>query len=78
LLYLAIPTMVGAFAYDSKNRAMLMQSPQASSRLTVVSFVTAIIVVKTFLTYVPARFHPCSPGGARHRRHARSGRAGDA
>ncbi|MFC0240246.1 undecaprenyl-diphosphate phosphatase [Rhodopseudomonas telluris] len=52
--FLAIPTMVGAFVYDLyKNRADL-----SSDHLTivavgfVVSFITAIIVVKTFLGYV--------------------------
>src|SRR5882762_1101045 len=52
--YLAMPTMAGAFAYDLyKNH----QQMDASNTLLVVigfavSFVTAIIVVKTFLTYV--------------------------
>jgi undecaprenyl-diphosphatase len=52
--FLAIPTMVGAFAYDFyKNRGEM-----TTDHLTVVavgfvvSFITAIIVVKTFLGYV--------------------------
>ncbi|MGO4713640.1 undecaprenyl-diphosphate phosphatase [Bradyrhizobium sp. 2TAF24] len=52
--FLAIPTMVGAFAYDFyKNRADM-----STDHLTiiaigfVVSFITAIIVVRTFLDFV--------------------------
>ncbi len=52
--FLAIPTMVGAFAYDLyKNRGDL-----GTDHLTiiaigfVVSFITALVVVKTFLDYV--------------------------
>jgi undecaprenyl-diphosphatase len=52
--FLAIPTMVGAFAYDLyKNRAdMTMDHSILVAIGFAVSFITAIIVVKTFLTYV--------------------------
>jgi undecaprenyl-diphosphatase len=52
--FLAIPTMVGAFAYDFyKSRAdMTMDSIGIIAIGFVVSFITAIIVVKTFLGYV--------------------------
>ena len=52
--FLAIPTMVGAFAYDFyKNRAdMTMDHIGLIAIGFVVSFITAIIVVKTFLNYV--------------------------
>ena len=52
--FLAIPTMVGAFVYDLyKNRAdMTMDHSVLVAIGFAVSFVTAIIVVKTFLTYV--------------------------
>src|SRR4030088_756315 len=52
--FLAIPTMVGAFAYDLyKNRADMTSDHAAIIAIGfVVSFVTAIIVVKTFLNYV--------------------------
>ena len=52
--FLAIPTMVGAFAYDFyKNRGeMTMDHIGIVAIGFVVSFITAIIVVKTFLTYV--------------------------
>ena len=52
--FLAFPTMVGAFAYDLyKNRADMTSDHAAIIAIGfVVSFVTAIIVVKTFLTYV--------------------------
>ncbi len=52
--FLAIPTMVGAFAYDLyKNRADMTSDHAGIIAIGfVVSFVTAIIVVKTFLTYV--------------------------
>jgi len=52
--FLAIPTMVGAFAYDFyKNRAeMTIDHVGIIAIGFVVSFITAIIVVKTFLTYV--------------------------
>ena len=52
--FLAIPTMVGAFAYDLyKNRAdMTVDHAGIVAIGFAVSFVTAIIVVKTFLTYV--------------------------
>jgi len=52
--FLAIPTMVGAFAYDFyKNRADMTTDHLGIIAIGfVVSFVTAMIVVKTFLTYV--------------------------
>src|ERR1700710_2480747 len=53
--FLAIPTMVGAFAYDFyKNRGeMTIDHLGIVAIGFVVSFITAIIVVKTFLNYVP-------------------------
>jgi undecaprenyl-diphosphatase len=52
--FLAIPTMVGAFAYDFyKNRGEMTADHLGIVAIGfVVSFVTAIIVVKTFLSYV--------------------------
>ncbi len=52
--FLAIPTMVGAFAYDFyKNREeMTVDHIGVVAIGFVVSFITAVIVVKTFLTYV--------------------------
>jgi undecaprenyl-diphosphatase len=52
--FLAIPTMVGAFAYDFyKNRADMTTDHLGIVAIGfVVSFVTAMIVVKTFLSYV--------------------------
>src|SRR5258708_12652147 len=52
--FLAIPTMVGAFAYDFyKNRAEMTADHLGIVAIGfVVSFVTAIVVVKTFLNYV--------------------------
>jgi undecaprenyl-diphosphatase len=52
--FLAIPTMIGAFAYDFyKNRGeMTVDHLGVVAIGFVVSFITAIIVVKTFLTYV--------------------------
>jgi undecaprenyl-diphosphatase len=52
--FLAIPTMVGAFVYDLyKNRADMTADHAGIIAIGfAVSFVTAIIVVKTFLTYV--------------------------
>jgi undecaprenyl-diphosphatase len=52
--FLAIPTMIGAFAYDFyKNRAeMTTDNLWIVAIGVVVSLVTAVIVVKTFLTYV--------------------------
>jgi len=52
--FLAIPTMVGAFAYDFyKNRAEMTTDHLGIIAIGfVVSFITAIIVVKTFLSYV--------------------------
>jgi len=52
--FLAIPTMVGAFAYDFyKSRADMTTDHLGIIAIGfVVSFVTAIIVVKTFLEYV--------------------------
>ena len=52
--FLAIPTMVGAFAYDLyKNRADMTADHSAIIAIGfAVSFVTAIVVVKAFLSYV--------------------------
>ena len=52
--FLAIPTMVGAFAYDFyKNRADMTTDHLGIIAIGfVVSFVVAIVVVKTFLSYV--------------------------
>lgn len=52
--FLAIPTMIGAFAYDFyKNRAeMTMDHLGIVAIGFVVSLITAVIVVQTFLTYV--------------------------
>ncbi|HEY7843363.1 MAG TPA: undecaprenyl-diphosphate phosphatase [Bradyrhizobium sp.] len=52
--FLAIPTMVGAFAYDFyKSRADMTTDHLGIIAIGfVVSFITAIIVVKTFLEYV--------------------------
>ena len=52
--FLAIPTMIGAFAYDFyKNRAEMTADHLGIIAIGfVVSFVVAIIVVKTFLEYV--------------------------
>src|SRR4030088_1043278 len=55
--FLAIPTMVGAFAYDFyKNRGEMTVDHLGIVAIGfVVSFITAIIVVKTFLNYVTRR-----------------------
>ena len=52
--FLAMPTMLGAFVYDLyKSRAdMTFDNATTVAIGFVVSFVTAIVVVKTFLTYV--------------------------
>jgi undecaprenyl-diphosphatase len=52
--FLAIPTMIGAFAYDFyKNRAEMTTDHMGVIAIGfVVSFITAMIVVKTFLNYV--------------------------
>jgi undecaprenyl-diphosphatase len=52
--FLAIPTMIGAFVYDFyKNRAEMTTDHLGIIAIGfVVSFITAIIVVKTFLSYV--------------------------
>jgi undecaprenyl-diphosphatase len=52
--FLAIPTMIGAFAYDFyKNRAEMTADHLSIVAIGfVVSFITAIVVVKTFLGYV--------------------------
>ncbi|HEY5129918.1 MAG TPA: undecaprenyl-diphosphate phosphatase [Bradyrhizobium sp.] len=52
--FLAIPTMVGAFAYEFyKNRAEISLDHAGIIAIGfVVSFITAMIVVKSFLTYV--------------------------
>src|ERR1700704_3048321 len=53
--FLAIPTMIGAFAYDFyKNRGEMTSDHLGIIAIGfVVSFITAIIVVKRFLSYVP-------------------------
>src|ERR1700753_1900583 len=52
--FLAIPTMIGAFVYDFyKNRGEMTTDHLGIIAIGfVVSFITAIIVVKTFLSYV--------------------------
>ncbi|HLX13974.1 MAG TPA: undecaprenyl-diphosphate phosphatase [Bradyrhizobium sp.] len=52
--FLAIPTMIGAFVYDFyKNRGEMTADHLGIVAIGfVVSFITAIIVVKTFLNYV--------------------------
>jgi undecaprenyl-diphosphatase len=52
--FLAIPTMIGAFAYDFyKNRGEMDTSHIGIVAIGfVVSFITALVVVKTFLSYV--------------------------
>jgi undecaprenyl-diphosphatase len=52
--FLAIPTMVGAFAYDFyKNRGEMNADHLGIVAIGfVVSFITAIVVVNTFLSYV--------------------------
>jgi undecaprenyl-diphosphatase len=52
--FLAIPTMIGAFAYDFyKNRAEMNADHIGIVAIGfVVSFITALIVVKSFLAYV--------------------------
>ncbi|MCA6107549.1 undecaprenyl-diphosphate phosphatase [Bradyrhizobium cenepequi] len=52
--FLAIPTMIGAFAYDFyKNRAEMTTDNLLIVAIGfVVSLITAVIVVKTFLSYV--------------------------
>ena len=52
--FLAIPTMIGAFAYDFyKNRADMTTDHLGLIAIGfVVSFITAIVVVKAFLSYV--------------------------
>jgi undecaprenyl-diphosphatase len=52
--FLAIPTMIGAFAYDFyKNRADMNVAHAGIVAIGfVVSFITAVVVVKTFLNYV--------------------------
>jgi undecaprenyl-diphosphatase len=55
--FLAIPTMIGAFVYDFyKGRAdMTMDHALLLAVGFVVSFITAIIVVKTFIDFVTRR-----------------------
>ena len=77
--FLAIPTMVGAFAYDFyKNRAEMTTDHLGIIAIGfVVSFITAIIVVEDiFELRDPPRLHAVRVV-ARHRRHARPDRAGD-
>ena len=52
--FLAIPTMVGAFAYEAfKNRAEMSFDHAGIIAIGfVVSFLVAIVVVKSFLSYV--------------------------
>ena len=52
--FLAIPTMIGAFAYDFyKNRGEMSADHIGVVAIGfVVSFITALVVVKTFLSYV--------------------------
>jgi undecaprenyl-diphosphatase len=52
--FLAIPTMIGAFAYDFyKNRADMTTDHLGIIAIGfVVSFITALVVVKAFLSYV--------------------------
>ena len=52
--FLAIPTMIGAFAYDFyKNRGEMTSDHLGIIAIGfVVSFITALVVVKTFLDYV--------------------------
>jgi undecaprenyl-diphosphatase len=52
--FLAIPTMIGAFAYDFyKNRAEMTTDHLGTVAIGfVVSFIVAIIVVKSFLSYL--------------------------
>jgi undecaprenyl-diphosphatase len=52
--FLAIPTMIGAFAYDFYKNSGEMTTDHLGIVAIgfVVSFITAMIVVKTFLTYV--------------------------
>jgi undecaprenyl-diphosphatase len=55
--FLAIPTMVGAFAYDFyKSRADMTSDHLGIIAIGfVVSFITAIVVVRMFLSYVTSR-----------------------
>ena len=55
--FLAIPTMIGAFVYDFyKNRAEMTTDHLGIIAIGfVVSFITAIIVVRMFLSYVTSR-----------------------
>ena len=55
--FLAIPTMIGAFAYDFyKSRAEMTTDHLGIIAIGfVVSFITAIIVVRMFLSYVTSR-----------------------
>jgi undecaprenyl-diphosphatase len=55
--FLAIPTMVGAFAYDFyKSRADMTTAHLGIIAIGfVVSFITAIVVVRVFLSYVTSR-----------------------
>ena len=76
--FLAIPTMVGAFAYDFyKNRGEMTTDHLGIIAIGfVVSFITAMIVVRTFLNYVTRHGFHILRVVARHRRHARPDRAG--
>ena len=76
--FLAIPTMVGAFAYDFyKNRGEMTTDHLGIIAIGfVVSFITAMIVVRSVpeLRHPPRLYVLCLV--ARHRRHARPDRAG--
>jgi len=77
--FLAIPTMLGAFVYDLyKNRGDMTADHFSIVAIGfAVSFVTAIIVVKTFLNYVTRHGFYAVRVVARDRRHARPDRAGN-
>ena len=77
--FLAIPTMVGAFAYDfyKSHGDMTMNNFGIVAIGFVVSFITAMIVVKTFLDLRHASRLCAVRLVARDRRHARAHRAGD-
>ena len=65
--WLAMPTMVGAFAYEIyKSRADLALGGNVSVIAVgfIFSFIFGWIVVKTFLGYVQRHSSRCSPGGA--------------
>ena len=77
--FLAIPTMIGAFAYDfyKSHGDMTMNNFGIVAIGFVVSFITAMIVVKTFSDLRPASRLCAVRLVARDCRHARADRAGD-